>query len=75
MLTKQEAGFKWASGRTSARSGGAGPFADGTPAAVPVGPPNFTPPGGEVDVPPLAKGTHKFQCLIHPWMQTTVKVK
>lgn len=30
-------------------------------------------PGGEVETGPLAAGTHKFQCLIHPWMRTTVE--
>lgn len=30
-------------------------------------------PGGEVETGPLAAGTHKFLCLIHPWMRTTVE--
>jgi plastocyanin len=29
-------------------------------------------PGGEVETGSLPAGTHKFQCLIHPWMRTTV---
>jgi plastocyanin len=32
-------------------------------------------PGGEVDTPALATGVHRFECLIHPWMQATVTVK
>jgi len=31
-------------------------------------------PGGTVVTGPLAAGTHRFQCLIHPWMRTTVEV-
>lgn len=31
-------------------------------------------PGGELRVEGLAPGTHNFQCCIHPWMRTTVKV-
>ena len=30
-------------------------------------------PGGEVETGELAAGTHKFMCLIHPWMRTTVE--
>ena len=30
-------------------------------------------PGGEVETGPLPAGTHRFQCLIHPWMRTTVE--
>jgi plastocyanin len=29
-------------------------------------------PGESVDTAPLAAGTHRFLCLIHPWMRTTV---
>jgi len=29
-------------------------------------------PGGEVETGPLASGVHRFECLIHPWMRTTV---
>ncbi|MGH3105131.1 MAG: cupredoxin domain-containing protein [Gaiellaceae bacterium] len=28
-------------------------------------------PGGTVSTGPLAAGTHRFLCLIHPWMRTT----
>jgi hypothetical protein len=31
--------------------------------------------GGSLDVAGLDKGTHKFMCLIHPWMTTTVRVR
>jgi hypothetical protein len=31
-------------------------------------------PGQSVSTGPLASGTHFFECLIHPWMQTTVRV-
>jgi plastocyanin len=33
---------------------------------------NFAPPGDSVTTAPLAAGTHRFLCLIHPWMKTTV---
>jgi hypothetical protein len=32
------------------------------------------PPGSEVRVEGLQPGTHNFQCCIHPWMRTTVKI-
>ena len=32
-------------------------------------------PGSEVRVENMAPGTHNFQCCIHPWMRTTVKVR
>jgi hypothetical protein len=32
------------------------------------------PPGSELRVEGLQPGTHNFQCCIHPWMRTTVKV-
>lgn len=32
------------------------------------------PPGGEVHTVPLGPGVHRFECLIHPWMRTTVTV-
>lgn len=32
-------------------------------------------PGGTVKTGPLAAGTHKFMCLIHPWMRTVVKAE
>jgi hypothetical protein len=31
-------------------------------------------PGGVVQTGPLAPGRHLFECLIHPWMRTTVDV-
>jgi plastocyanin len=31
-------------------------------------------PGGELEGAPLSSGTHLFQCLIHPWMRSTVVV-
>ena len=31
-------------------------------------------PKGELETAPLASGTHLFECLIHPWMRTTVVV-
>jgi plastocyanin len=31
-------------------------------------------PGGELETGPLASGTHRFECLIHPWMRSTVVV-
>jgi len=30
-------------------------------------------PGDDVETGPIAAGTHRFQCLIHPWMRTTVR--
>jgi hypothetical protein len=32
-------------------------------------------PGDEVETMPLASGVHRFECLIHPWMRTTVTVR
>lgn len=31
-------------------------------------------PGGELEGAPLSSGTHRFECLIHPWMRSTVVV-
>jgi plastocyanin len=31
-------------------------------------------PGDTLETEALAAGTHRFMCLIHPWMQTTVSV-
>jgi hypothetical protein len=31
-------------------------------------------PGGTVTTAPLPPGIHRYECLIHPWMQTTVSV-
>jgi hypothetical protein len=27
-------------------------------------------PGGELEGAPLSSGTHRFECLIHPWMRS-----
>jgi plastocyanin len=32
------------------------------------------PPGGSRTTGPLAAGTHRFQCVIHPWQRTTAQV-
>jgi plastocyanin len=32
-------------------------------------------PGGKLHVHGLEAGTHKFECLIHPWMQSVVTVR
>jgi len=45
----------------------------GTPPAVPIGPLRFIDPGEELDLSVPAAGTHLFECLIHPWMRTTVE--
>ena len=31
-------------------------------------------PGGRVTTSPLSLGVHRYECLIHPWMRTTVTV-
>ena len=36
--------------------------------------PTGAPPGGSVTTGALSAGTHKFLCLLHPWMQATVEV-
>jgi hypothetical protein len=53
------------------------------PAAQCADPATFTPGifGGDLIAPGLdfsknvSKGVHRFQCMIHPWMQTTVTVR
>ena len=46
----------------------------GTPFAVPVGADlQFIPAGGQLNMPALAPGTYRFECLIHPWMRATVE--
>jgi plastocyanin len=45
----------------------------GTPAAQPIGPPNFLPAGQNLQITGLAPGEHRFECLIHPWMRTVVE--
>jgi len=32
----------------------------------------LVPPGGTVTTAPLPPGVHRYECLIHPWMRTTV---
>jgi plastocyanin len=34
----------------------------------------LVPAGGTVTTSPLPPGIHRYECLIHPWMQTTVTV-
>lgn len=46
----------------------------GTPDAVPIGDLNFVAPGERLEINGLSAGTHFFECLIHPWMRTTVSV-
>jgi plastocyanin len=38
-------------------------------------PATFVAAGASLDVSGLAQGTHHFQCCIHPWMRTEVRVK
>jgi hypothetical protein len=45
----------------------------GTPLAEPIGPLRFIDAGERIDLPVPAAGTHLFECLIHPWMRTTVE--
>ena len=54
-----------------------GVFPPGAKPAVPAENPDptFLPPGGTRIVGPLASGGHMFQCLIHPWMHSTVEVR
>ena len=33
------------------------------------------PPGTSLTTDPLAAGTHRFQCLIHPWQRTTAEAR
>ncbi len=51
-----------------------GALPPGTPFAEPVGDQRFTPAGARFDITGLSRGTHFFECLIHPWMRTTVTV-
>jgi len=44
----------------------------GTPLAVPIGDLRFIGPGQQIDLSVPTAGIHLFECLIHPWMQTTV---
>ena len=33
------------------------------------------PPGATITTPPLAAGTHRFMCVIHPWQRTTAEAR
>jgi plastocyanin len=33
------------------------------------------PPGGSLTTDPLRSGTHRFQCVIHPWQRTTAEAR
>lgn len=33
------------------------------------------PPAGRLAVEGLGRGTHRFECLIHPWMRSTITVR
>jgi plastocyanin len=35
----------------------------------------LVPPGGKTTIGMLAPGTHMFQCMIHPWMRSTITVR
>jgi hypothetical protein len=49
---------------------------DGTPRSpAPQAQATMLAPGAELRVEGLAPGTHNFQCCIHPWMRTVVKVR
>ena len=61
-------------------TGIAGPLLDnalppGTPAATPLGPPNRVSAGQSFNISNLSIGSHRFQCLIHPWMRSVINVK
>ena len=49
----------------------------GTPILLPAAAANATTvPAGQLGkTMMLQKGTHKFQCCIHPWMQSTIKIE
>jgi len=49
--------------------------ADGTLSPAPAAMATTLAPGAELKVEGLQPGTHNFQCCIHPWMRTTVKIK
>jgi plastocyanin len=44
----------------------------GTPLAVPIGDLRFIEAGQQIDLSVPTAGMHLFECLIHPWMRTTV---
>lgn len=67
--------------RVAAFGGGIIPFLNalaGTPNVAPecaaIAPNELLAPGGTDNEEPLAAGTSLFQCCIHPWMRTTVRV-
>jgi hypothetical protein len=45
----------------------------GTPPAVPVGAFNGIGAGETIELGALSRGTHLFECLIHPWMRTVAE--
>ena len=45
----------------------------GTPPAQPVGDLGLMAAGDTLELDALSPGTHLFECLIHPWMRTTVE--
>jgi hypothetical protein len=47
---------------------------DGTLRPAPEATRTTMAPGSELRVEDLEPGTHHFQCCIHPWMRTTVKI-
>jgi hypothetical protein len=40
---------------------------------VPVGDLGLMLPGDTLQLAPLSPGTYLYECLIHPWMQATVR--
>jgi hypothetical protein len=44
----------------------------GTPPAEPIGDLRFIAAGETLRLGGLSAGTHRFECLIHPWMRTVV---
>jgi len=51
-----------------------GALPPGTPLATIVGSTDTIPAGGGITISGLAPGVHMFQCMIHPWMRTTITV-
>jgi plastocyanin len=45
----------------------------GTPPAEPVGDIGGMAAGDTLEIDGLSPGTHRFECLIHPWMRTVVE--
>jgi len=50
-----------------------GPGGTLVPAAAAIA--SLVPAGETGPTKVLAKGTHRFQCCIHPWMQSTIKIE